>query len=129
MVRSPFTRRRNASPWPIDVYADLVDLVGVVQSKVLLLLGLASLGLTGFAVFDALRRPTNLFPAVERQTKVFWVAILGVAFLVSFLSLSNALFFLNVIGVIAAGVYLADVRPKIKQISGGHGSGGPYGGY
>ena len=38
---------------------------------------------------------------------------------------------LNVVGVIAAGVYLADLKPKLKSIGGG-GSGtqyGPYGPY
>ena len=106
-----------------------MDLVGSVQGAVLLVLGVASLALTGFAVLDAVRQPTNLFPAVGRQTKVFWVAILAVAFLVSIVFVFNALSFLNVIGVVAAGIYLADVRPKIKQISDGRGSSGPYGGY
>jgi hypothetical protein len=37
---------------------------------------------------------------------------------------------LNVAGVIAAGVYLADLRPKLKQLGGGRGSSsGPYGPY
>jgi uncharacterized protein DUF2516 len=37
---------------------------------------------------------------------------------------------LNIFGLIAfvaAGVYLADVRPAVRQISGGGGSSGPYG--
>jgi len=107
-----------------------VEFVDDIQSKVLLFLGLAALVFTGYAAADALQRPTHVFPAVERQTKVFWGGILAVAFLVAIVSLFSPLGFLNVIGVIAAGVYLADVRPKIRQISGGgRGSSGPYGGY
>lgn len=121
---------RSAPASPIDVYAMCVDLVGTVQGAVLLVLGIASLALTAFATVDALRQRSNLFPAVGRQTKVFWVAVLAVAFLISIVSLYNALSLFNVVGVIAAGIYLADVRPKIKEISGGRGSSsGPYGGY
>jgi Protein of unknown function (DUF2516) len=40
----------------------------------------------------------------------------------------NPLGILNVAGVIAAGVYLADTRPKLKQVGGGGStSSGPYG--
>ena len=106
-----------------------MNIVGTVQAFVGLILGIASLGLTGFAALDALRQQTNLFPAVGRQTKLFWAGILSAAFLVSIVSLYQPLNLFNVAGVIAAGIYLADVRPKIKQISGGRGSSGPYGGY
>jgi hypothetical protein len=105
-----------------------VDILGPVQNVVLLILAIGALALTGFAAFDALRFKSNLYPAVGRQTKVFWVAILVVAFLIAIVSFAYPLGFLNVIGVIAAGVYLADVRPKLQQVKGGRGSGnGPYG--
>jgi hypothetical protein len=111
-----------------------MDLLGPVQAFVLLLLGIGSLLLTGFAAFDALRRPGSLFPHVGRLSKPVWMGILGAAFLISIVSFGYAstLGFLNVIGVIAAGVYLAEVRPKLRQIGGGRGSGsgyGPYGPY
>ena len=108
-----------------------MDIIGPVQSFVLLLLGVGALGLTGFAAVDALRYRSQLYPAVGRQTKVFWVALLVVAFLIAIVSFWNALGFLNVLGVVAAGVFLADVRPKLKAVSGGSGSSGygPYGPY
>jgi hypothetical protein len=105
-----------------------VDIIGPVQSFVLLILGIGALGLTGFGAADPLRYRSQLYPAVGRQTKIFWVAILVVAFLVAIVSFWNALGFLNVIGVVAAGVFLADVRPKLKAVSGGRGSPG-YGAY
>lgn len=107
-----------------------MDILGPVQGFVLLVLGLGSLVLTGFAAFDALRRRGSLFPHVGRLSKPVWLGILGAAFLISIVSFgSSTLGFLNVIGVIAAGVYLADVRPKLRQIEGGRGSAGPYGPY
>ena len=107
-----------------------MDIVGSVQNGVLLLLGIGSLLLTGFALFDALRRKSQLFPHVGRLTKPVWLGILAAAFLISIVSLGSpaALGILNVIGVVAAGVYLAEVRPKLRQIDGG-GSSGPYGSY
>lgn len=107
-----------------------MDILGPVQSFVLLILGIGSLLLTGFAAFDALRRKGALFPHVGRLTKPAWLGILAAAFLISVVSLGYAstLGLLNVIGVVAAGVYLAEIRPKLRQIEGG-GRSGPYGPY
>src|SRR3954447_1454637 len=107
-----------------------MDLVGSVQTFVLLILGVGSLVLTGFAALDAVRHRAPLFPAVGRLTKPAWVGILVAAFLISIISFASpsTLGLLNVLGVVAAGVYLADIRPKIKQMGGGRSS-GPYGGY
>ena len=54
--------------------------------------------------------------------------MLVVAFLIAVVSFWNVLFLLNVVGVIAAAVYMADVRPKLKQVS-GRGGGSGYGTY
>lgn len=107
-----------------------MNFLGPVQSFVLLVLGIGSLLLTGFAVFDAMRRKGTLFPHVGRLTKPVWLGILAAAFLISIVSLgyTSTLGLLNVIGVVAAGVYLAEVRPKLRQIDGG-GNTGPYGSY
>ena len=97
----------------------------------MLVLCVASVGLTGFAAIDSVRRRANLFPAVGRQTKVFWVALLAAALLLTIYFLYDlyALSIFNAASVVAAGVYLADVRPKLQQISRGRGSSGPYGSY
>jgi len=107
-----------------------MDILGPVQSFVLLILGIGSLVLTGFAAFDALRRKGTLFPHVGRLTKPVWLGILGVAFLISIVSFgyTSTLGILNVVGVVAAGVYLAEIRPKLRQIE-GNGNTGPYGSY
>ncbi len=108
-----------------------MNIVGSVQSFVLLLLGIGSLGLTGFALVDVLRRPGTLFPQAGRLSKGAWLGILLAAFLIAILYFASpgTVGILNVAGVIAAGVYLADMRPKLKQLGGGGSSYGPYGPY
>ena len=109
-----------------------MNLVGSVQSFVLLLLGIGSAGLTGYAFADVLRRKGTAVPA-RRPVEQGRVAghprrCLPIA-IVSFGS-PGTLGLLNVVGVVAAGVYLADLKPKLKQVGGGSGSSyGPYGPY
>ena len=109
-----------------------MTVIANVQNLVYLLLGLASLGLTGFALVDVLRRKGTLFPQVGRLSKGAWLGILGFAFGIAIVSLATpaTVGIFNLIGVVAAGVYLADVRPKLNSIGGGRGSqSGPYGPY
>jgi len=100
--------------------------VGTLQTLVTLALGLAALALQGFALFDAIRVRPDAFPAAGKQTKMIWLAILGVATAIGFVSVLGPLNIFNLIGVVAAGVYLADVRPAVRGIARG-GSSGPYG--
>jgi hypothetical protein len=114
-----------------------VDLVGSVQNFVSLILGIGSFLLTGYAFIDVVRRKGTLFPHAGRLSKAAWLGILGAAFLIALLTLTyvlsgsgSPLGIFNVAGVIAAGVYLADLRPKLRQLGGGRGSSnGPYGPY
>jgi hypothetical protein len=94
-------------------------------------LGLAAFIVEAFALIDAIRRPGQAFVAVGKQTKQLWLIILSVA---AFVGLGGALTgvgptsFLPVIAFVAAAVYLADVRPKVKDFRNGGGtSSGPYG--
>ena len=90
-----------------------MNLVGSVQSFVLLLLGIGSAGLTGYAFADVLRRKGTLFPHVGRLSKAAWLGILGAAFAIAIISLGSA-----------------DLKPKLKQVGGGSGTSyGPYGPY
>ena len=85
-----------------------------------LVIGLVLLVVKVWALVDSLIRPEPAYRAAGKQTKVFWVVILIVAVL-----LGNG--FLNVLGLIAALVYLLDVRPAVKGIGKGGSSSGPYG--
>jgi hypothetical protein len=102
--------------------------VSGVQSLVLWGLLLLSLGVKIFVVVDAARHKPATYVAAGKRTKNLWLAIAGVSLAVQ-VAVSNPLYFLNVIGLVAAVVYLVDVRPALRQVS-GHGGGsssGPYG--
>jgi hypothetical protein len=79
-----------------------------------LLLGLywASLGLTAWAFVDALVRPAAGYVAAGKLTKPGWAAITGLALLVIFWQ-KTPLSLLGLPAVIAAIVYLVDVRPAV----------------
>ena len=100
--------------------------ISSVQGVVVLVLGRAALGAEVFALLDALRHRPDAFVAAGKRTKNFWLLVLGVATAVGFVS--NVLSMFGVIAFVAAAVYLADVRPALKQVSGrGGGRQGPYG--
>jgi Protein of unknown function (DUF2516) len=75
---------------------------------VVMVLALVGLGLKLFALVDAVVRPERVWRAVITQPKAVWVAILAVAALTSFFG------FFAIIGLVAALVYLLDVRPKLR---------------
>ncbi|MFH8627247.1 DUF2516 family protein [Streptomyces sp. NRRL B-24572] len=84
---------------------------------------------TGFAVaalvFAALARE-DAYRAADKQTKKFWLIILGINLALALL-LPSSMFFLQIAGLIAAIVFMVDVRPALAQVSGG-GRGGRRGG-
>lgn len=106
----------------------MVELFGTVQGLVSWVLLLAGLGLKVFAFVDALRTDAQAYPYAGKRTKGLWLTVTGVALAVNIVVL-NPLFFLNVIGVVGALVYLVDVRPAVKQYraGGSQQNMGPYG--
>lgn len=62
-----------------------------------------------FALIDAISRPEQAFVYHEKQTKKFWLVVLALALLSTFLS------FLSLVGLVAALVYILDVRPAVAQ--------------
>ncbi len=88
----------------------------------MLLVELAALGACLFALVHAIRQRRDAFTAVDKLTKPIWVTILAVAALVLILPFVAG-FSLGMIGliasVVATGVYLADVRPKVDEIQRG----------
>lgn len=90
---------------------------GAVQDLVVLVLWVVLLGLKGFAFVECLRAPTRAFPAVGRQSKVLWLVLTGLALLTGLLpNLTLSLF--GIAGVVVALIYVFDIRPKIKSITG-----------
>jgi hypothetical protein len=98
------------------------------QSTLVLILGVAALACELFALVDALRHRADAFVAAGKRTKNFWMILLLVAVVLGVVTLFNVLNMFGLIGFIAAAVYLADVRPALRQVSGrGRRNDGPYG--
>jgi hypothetical protein len=100
------------------------------QVQLMIVLAGLAIALKGYALIDALRVPKQAFPAAGKLTKPIWSGILGVA-LVLDVALFPSLSIFLLLGVVAAGVYLADVRPAVRAIGGGRRGtnthDGPYG--
>jgi hypothetical protein len=100
------------------------------------ILKIVLMALAAFGLVDAAFRREDAFRAADKQNKVFWLIILGLALVVS--AMFSILGILPIAGLIASIVYIVDVRPAVKQVGGG-GSGwgrrggsssdGPYGPY
>lgn len=100
-----------------------------VQSNLLLLITMVMLAMAVFAFIDGAMRRKDAYPAAGKQTKVFWLIILGLTIPVNYFQI----LFLQIAGLIATIVYIVDVRPALKQVMGGgprfggSSSDGPYG--
>jgi hypothetical protein len=90
------------------------------------LLGLVLLALKAFALVDAAVRPGNAYAAADKLQKNFWLIVLGLAVVWNVI-FPNPLGILNLIGLVAAIVYVVDVRPAVKAIGRGGPQAGPYG--
>ena len=75
---------------------------------IFILIYLATLVLTIWAVVDAGMRSPGAFVAAEKQTKQFWVILLIVAALAAYIRL------FTFVAIIATLVYLLDVRPAVR---------------
>ncbi|WP_228539007.1 DUF2516 family protein [Nocardia sp. XZ_19_385] len=86
-------------------------------------LWLLALGATIFALIHAIRQRPDAFTAVDKQTKQLWLAILGVSLFLLVIPLLagglGGLGLLTFIAIIATGIYLADVRPKVDEVQRG----------
>jgi hypothetical protein len=121
-------------------------LIDYVETGVYFVLALVAFGLEVWAFFDCLRHKANAFEAVSKRTKMFWLALTGGAVAIGALSLysaaqamgalslggggggSSTFGLFGLAAVTAASVYLADVRPAVKDAGrGGSRNMGPYG--
>ncbi|MCP3759460.1 DUF2516 family protein [Streptomyces sp. NPDC056773] len=102
------------------------------NNGVLPLFGYAMLGLAVVAFVLALTAREDAYRAAGKQTKTFWLVILGITVVVDFFL---GMLFLQIAGLVASIVFFVDVRPALKEVSGGGGrrggssSDGPYGPY
>jgi len=99
----------------------------VIPSLISLVLWLIVLAMQAFAFGDAAMRPAEAFTATDKQTKPFWLIVLGLAIVISLLHQGQVMGLLNLLGVVAAAVYLAGVRPAVREIGRPRRGDGPYG--
>lgn len=96
-------------------------------------LSMAMVGFKLFAFVDAVTRREDAYRAADKKTKPFWLVILGLALGLDLLFGASVFGPLALVGLVAAIVYVVDVRPAVKQVTGGGGGGkskrnmGPYG--
>ncbi|MFF5566220.1 DUF2516 family protein [Streptomyces sp. NPDC012623] len=102
-------------------------------SSILALLSLAMAVLAVVALFFAATAREDAYRAADKQTKMFWLIILGLTVVVDLLI--PGMMFLRIAGLVATIVFMVDVRPALKTVSGGgrpsggSSSDGPYGPY
>lgn len=90
------------------------------QNVVLTALGVAALGCELFALVDALRHPQGAFVAAGKRTRTFWLLLTGAGTAVGVVTMFSPLNLFALLGFMAAAVYLADVRPALRQVRGLH---------
>jgi hypothetical protein len=88
------------------------------EGLVFLALRWGLLALTVWAFVDALIRPAAGFVAAGKLTKPGWAAITGLAAVIIFWQ--GPMSFLGLPAVIAAIVYLVDVRPAVRGLRRGN---------
>jgi hypothetical protein len=85
-----------------------------------LILQWAVIALAGWALVDALIRPASSYVAAGKLTKPAWGAITALALMIAYFTRPLSLFWLP--AVIAAVVYLVDVRPALRGLRRGNSS-------
>ncbi len=88
-----------------------------IENGLLLVLFLGVLALQLWALVDCVTRKAPAFPAAGKLTKPTWILLTAVA-LAPVALLQNVTNLLAYIGIIVSCVYLADVRPAVREISG-----------
>lgn len=96
---------------------------GSAQHAVMLVLSVAAFGAEVYALVDALRYSNEAYYAAGKRNKAFWTAILGAAATVGFLGLPAPLGrsatgpfgLISLAALVAAIVYIVDVRPAVSQ--------------
>jgi hypothetical protein len=99
-----------------------VDIVDALYYWTVGILYYGLIALRGWALLDCLTRKAAAFPAADKLTKPAWSAILLISGLLGTLlgppSTSGVVGVFSLISAIVAAVYLADVRPAVREISG-----------
>lgn len=88
-----------------------------IQSAFMLVASLVVFVMQAWAFVDAVSHRPEAFVAADKQTKPTWLIILGVA-LAAHMLIWSPVSFLNLIGAVAAIVYIVDARPALRAVTG-----------
>jgi len=99
----------------------MFNIFSSIQAFIMFVFAIAVLVLSVFGFVDALRHRPDAFTAAGKASKPIWLAILGVAVALSYLSIypsPNPFSLPWILAAVGAGVYAADVRPALRQVMG-----------
>ena len=82
----------------------------------MLVASLAMFAVQAFAFIDAVSHKPAAYVAADKLTKPAWLIILGIA-LAAHMLIWSPMSFLNLIGTVAAIVYLVDARPVLRAMT------------
>ena len=88
-----------------------------IQSGLMTIATLALFAIQAWAFIDGISHRPDAYVAADKMTKTTWLIILGIA-LAAHMLIWSPLSFLNLIGAVAAIVYLVDVRPALRALTG-----------
>jgi hypothetical protein len=86
------------------------------ENVVVLALFLLMAALELFALVDALIRPAAAYAAADKLSKTGWLVILVLS-LLTCLAIRSPMNIIGLLGAVAAGVYVADVRPALASVT------------
>jgi hypothetical protein len=107
---------RSGAPAPQSRYPGEVTLFSL-PALIELFLGLAMICASGFGFLDAMRQRPDAFTAGDKLTKKAWLVILGLALVAHLLFWARPINIFSLAGIVAALVYLVDVRPTLLSLT------------
>ena len=99
---------------------------GSLQHLIILIISVAALIAAIWALIDATKYSNTAYVSAGKKSKTLWLVILGVAALVSFISLppplgsqGGIIGLFGIAAIIAVVYYFVDVRPKVAAMNPG----------
>jgi hypothetical protein len=100
-----------------------IDIMTPVMVVVDLVIRVATLGAALYALVHAVAQRSDAFPAAGKLSKPAWLGINAAAFLLGLLAfvapLGGVPSLFAIIAITASLVYIVDVRPAVREVSGG----------
>ncbi len=96
-----------------------MQLTNDIQDWILIVLFWGLMVLRVWALVDCLIRKAAAFPAAGKLTKPAWALLTGLSVLIGYF-FAGPVDFLGLAFVVVSMVYLADVRPAVREVSGGN---------